>query len=53
MNKKTNLLLWLLIITSVLVALAGGILKYGIFSPLGIRTERSIMELPFLLKNYH
>lgn len=49
MNKKTNLLLWLLIITSVLVALAGGILKYGIFSPLGIRTEGSVMELPFLL----
>lgn len=49
MNKKTNLLLWLLIITSVLVALVGGILKYGVFSTLGVRTEGNIMELPFLL----
>ena len=49
MNKKTNLLLWLLVITSVLAALTGAVLKYGIFAPLGVKTDGNIMEVPFLL----
>lgn len=49
MKKHTNLLLWLLAVTSVLVALAGAVLKYGVFAPLGVRTDGNIMEVPFLL----
>lgn len=49
MKHNKSLLLWLLVITSVLVALVGGGIKYAIFKPLGIDPDCNIMELPFRL----
>lgn len=49
MKKTTNLLVWLLVITSMLVALFGGYVKYVILKPLGIEPDGSIMEIPFQL----
>lgn len=48
--KKNNLILLIMIVlSSVLVALTGVILKYGVMAPLGVQREESVMEIPFLL----
>lgn len=49
MKKHTLTLVILLIVSSLLVAGVGAVLKYGVLKPLGIRREEGIMELPFVL----
>ena len=49
MKKHTNTLLILLVISSLLVALAGGYLKYGLLEPLGIDREESVIAMPFVM----
>lgn len=49
MKKHTNTLLILLVISSVLVAAAGGYLKYGVLEPLGIQREESVIAMPFVM----
>ena len=49
MKKHTNTLPRLLLISTLLVALAGGYLKYGMLASLGIEREESIIAMPFVL----
>lgn len=49
MKKQPNTLFVLLLVSSLLVALAGGYLKYGMLEPLGIHREESIIAMPFVL----
>jgi hypothetical protein len=49
MKKQPNTLLILLLVSAVLVALAGGYLKYGMLKPLGIAREESVIAMPFVL----
>lgn len=49
MNKQPNTLLVLLLVSGILVALAGGYLKYGMLASLGIEREENIIAMPFVL----
>lgn len=49
MKKQPNTLFVLLLVSSLLVALAGGYLKCGMLEPLGIHREESIIAMPFVL----
>ncbi len=47
--KKHFLLPILLLVSSLLVAVFGGYLKYGLFAKLQLETEENIISLPFIL----
>lgn len=49
MKERDSRLLWLLAATVLLVAIAGGYLKYGVFDSAGMFEEDSFMAVPFLL----
>ena len=49
MKKRTLMLLNLIVITSLLMACFGAVLKYQVLEPLGIQREENIMALPFVL----
>lgn len=49
MKKRTLMLLNLIVITSLLMACFGAVLKYEVLEPLGIQREENIMALPFVL----
>ena len=49
MKKRTLLLMNLIVITSLLMACFGAVLKYEVLEPLGIQREENIMALPFVL----
>ena len=49
MKKHTLMLMNLILISSLLMACFGAVLKYQVLEPLGIRREENIMALPFVL----
>jgi len=49
MKKQSNTLFVLLLVSSLLVALAGGYLKYGVLAPLDIQREESVIAMPFVM----
>lgn len=49
MKKRSLMLVNLILITSVLMASFGAVLKYQVLEPLGIQREENIMALPFVL----
>ena len=49
MNRKSNLLLYMLIATALMVCGLGAYLKYEILAPVALYQEESIIAVPFLL----
>lgn len=49
MNKKPSLLVWLLVISTVIVACIGAYIKYGVLRPYGLDSDVGIIDAPFVL----
>lgn len=49
MKKHTQLLMWMLLISAVIVGGAGAYLKYAVLKPLDLCQDQSIFAVPFLL----
>lgn len=49
MKKHSIVLLCLLVVTSLMVASAGAVLKYEVLEPLGIEREEHLIALPFVV----